>query len=127
MKRRWIALSALIVIGLFGTGATDAARVKIRVGPKIVVSKPRPLRTAVIVAGQPRGVIDVNVKPKATAVYVDGKLRGTAGQLDGRPGKLVLRPGVRRIKLVTPGGVVVRRDVWVRAGVEINLGLDLRG
>jgi hypothetical protein len=29
------------------------------------------------------------------------------------------------VKLVTPDGLVVERDVRIKAGVEINVGLDL--
>lgn len=92
----------------------------------IVVGKPRPVRTAVVINGRPHGILDMNVKPKSTEVYVDGTFRGTCGALDGFPDKLYLLPGKHRIKLVTPDGITVRRDVRVRAGVEIDVGLDLR-
>jgi hypothetical protein len=92
----------------------------------IVVGQPKPLRTAVVINGVPHGVLDMNVKPRATEVWIDGKLRGTCDAFDGHPNKLHLRPGTHRIKLVTPDGVEVARDVRVKAGVEINVGLDLR-
>lgn len=92
----------------------------------IVVGKPRPAQAPVIVRGRPAGVLDVNVKPKATELWVDGSLRGTVGEFDGRPQKLHLVAGEHRVKLVTPDGVSVARNIRVRAGVEIDVGLDLR-
>ena len=92
----------------------------------IVVGKPRPVRTAVVINGRPHGILDMNVKPRATEVFVDGTFRGTCEALDGFPDKLYLLPGKRRIKLVTPDGIAAHRYVQVRAGVEIDVGLDLR-
>lgn len=92
----------------------------------IVVGDPRPAKRVVVVDGVAHGTIDVNVKPKSTEVWVNGDLRGTADAFDGFPNKLHLRPGVHRLELVTPGGETVARDVRVRSGVEIDLGLDLR-
>jgi hypothetical protein len=37
-----------------------------------------------------------------------------------------VRPGVHKLKLVTPDGQVVRREIRVRARTEIDIGLDLR-
>ena len=92
----------------------------------IVVGKPRPVRHAVVVNGTAHGVLDLNVKPKATEVWIDGRMRGTVDAFDGYPSKLPLRAGMHEIKLVTPDGIEVSRDVRVRAGVEMNIGLDLR-
>ena len=92
----------------------------------IIVGKPTPVRRALIFNGRPHGVLDLNVKPKKTEVWTDGKYRGTCDAFDGYPNKLYLLPGVHRIKLVTPDGLEVAREVHVRAGLEINVGLDLR-
>ncbi len=92
----------------------------------IVVGKPRPARTAIVVNGLRHGVIDVNVKPGATEVYVNGRFRGTADTLDGYPNKLHVQPGTHVIKLSTPDGVFVEREIHVPAGMEIDLRLDLR-
>jgi hypothetical protein len=92
----------------------------------IVVGKPKPVRHVVVIHGKPHGTLDMNVKPKSTAVFVDGRLRGTCGEFDGSPGKLHLLPGMHRVKLVTPDGIEIKKNVRVRAGVEINVGLDLR-
>ena len=92
----------------------------------IVVGKPTAVRHAVLVNGRPHGVLDMNVKPRATELWTDGKFRGTCDAFDGHPNKLRLLPGVHRIKLVTPDGVEVSRELHVRAGIEVNVGLDLR-
>ncbi len=92
----------------------------------IVVGKPKPVRQAVVVNGTAQGVLDLNVKPKETEVWIDGRMRGTVDAFDGHPAKLHLRPGIHEVKLVTPEGIEVSRDLRVRAGVELNIGLDLR-
>ena len=92
----------------------------------IVLGKPRPAPDVVIVDGARHGILDLNVKPKATEVWVDGSLRGTCGAFDGFPRKLTLPPGLYRIRLVTPTGYDVMRDLRVRPGIEMNVGLDLR-
>ena len=92
----------------------------------IVVGKPTPLRHPVIFNGRPHGVLDMNVTPKATQVWTDGKFRGTCDIFDGHPNKLHLLPGVHRITLVTPDGDEVSRELHIRAGLEVNIGLDLR-
>lgn len=92
----------------------------------IVVARPKPLRHAVVLNGRAYGVLDMNVKPKTTEVWTDGRFRGTCDDFDGHPNKLHLLPGVHRIKLVTSDGIEASREVQVRAGLEINVGLDLR-
>jgi hypothetical protein len=92
----------------------------------IVVGKPRPVSHTVVVRGRPAGILDLNVKPKDTEVWVDGAFRGTVDSFDGHPNKLRLVAGNHRMKFVTPEGVEVARDIRVQAGVEVNVGLDLR-
>ena len=92
----------------------------------IVVGPPRAVRHTVAVHGRPAGVLDLNLKPKATEVWVDGRLRGIADDFDGIPQKLLLAQGPHRLKLITPDGVELARDIRVQAGTEINVGLDLR-
>ena len=92
----------------------------------IVIGKPRPLRQTVVVRGRPAGVLDLNVKPKDTRVWVDGNLRGKVDEFDGHPRKLHLVAGDHRVKLVTPDGVEVARVVKIEADVEVNVGLELR-
>ncbi len=92
----------------------------------IVVGPARAVRHSVVVYGRPAGVLDFNLKPKATEVWIDGRLRGTADEFDGIPQKLLLAQGPHRLRLVTPGGVEIARVIRVQAGTEINIGLDLR-
>jgi len=91
----------------------------------IVVGRPRILNRTVILDGRPHGVLDINVKPKATEVWVNDVFRGTAEAFDGRPEKLWLLPGRQTIRLVTPDGIEVTREVRVKAGVEMELSLTL--
>ena len=86
----------------------------------------RAARHTVVVHGRPAGVLDLNLKPKATEVWVDGRFRRIADDFDGIPQKLLLTQGHHRLKLVTPDGVEVARDIRIQAGTEINIGLDLR-
>ena len=92
----------------------------------IVVGKPRPARRVVVVDGARHGFLDLNVKPRASEVWIDGRFRGSCADFDGFPDKLALNPGMHTIRFVTPDGDDVARDVRVRAGVEVNVGLDLR-
>ena len=92
----------------------------------LVVGHPRPAKRVVVLDGFAHGTLDVNVKPRSTEVWVDGTLRGTADAFDGFPGKLHLRPGIHRLELVTPAGQRAAREIRIQAGVERNIGLDLR-
>ncbi len=92
----------------------------------LVVGPARAVRRTVVVYGRPAGVLDFDLKPKATEVWVDGRLRGTAGEFDGIPRKLLLAQGPHRLRLVTPDGVEITRNIRVQAGTEIKIGLDLR-
>lgn len=94
--------------------------------PALVVGVPCPARRVVYVGGRVGAVVDFNIKPRATRIYVDGSLRGTADDFDGFPGKMHLRPGEHDFRLVTPEGRVVRERVSLQGGTEIDLRLDLR-
>ncbi|MEM7245695.1 MAG: PEGA domain-containing protein [Acidobacteriota bacterium] len=95
-----------------------AAKVKI----KTPVRRVRQTRQVTRATGE----VDVNVRPKSTEVHVDGVFMGTADALDGHPAKLVLPAGRHVLELITPDGVVVEKTIQVRAGQELNVGLDLR-
>ena len=43
------------------------------------------------------GALDLNIKPKKTAVYVDGKYVGVASDFDGSPGYLWLKKGTHQL------------------------------
>lgn len=124
-------LAAGLIVGLLSASVVDAhPRARFhrheRTTAVVVVGKPKPVRHVLVVNGARFGVLDLNVRPKATRVWIDGTLRGTCGAFDGFPNKLTLAPGMHTIKLVTPEGIEAARDVRVRAGVEFNVGLDLR-
>jgi hypothetical protein len=124
-------LAAGAIAGLLSVSFADAhSRARFhrhgRTTAVVVIGKPKPTPRVVTVNGAMHGVLDLNVKPKATRVWIDGHLRGTCGAFDGFPNKLTLAPGIHTIKLVTPGGIEATRDVRVRAGVEVNVALDLR-
>jgi len=124
-------LAAAAIAGLLSTSLVEAHRrprfhLHGRTTAVVVVGKPKPAPRVVVVNGARYGVLDLNVKPKTTRVWIDGKLRGTCGAFDGHPNKLTLAPGIYRIKFVTPEGIEAERDVHVRAGIEVNVGLDLR-
>jgi len=92
----------------------------------IVIGKPRPAAHVRVVDGAQHGVLDLNVKPKATQVWIDGTLQGTCEAFDGFPNKLALAPGMYTIRFVTPDGIEAARDLRVHAGVEVDVGLELR-
>lgn len=124
-------LAAIAIAGLLGSGLAEAhQRARFhrhaRTTAVIVVGKAKPAPRALVVNGARHGVLDLNVKPKTTRVWIDGRLRGTCAAFDGFPNKLTLAPGIHTIKLVTPEGYEAVRDVRVRAGIEVNIGLDLR-
>jgi hypothetical protein len=54
-------------------------------------------------AGAPWGVIDTDVKPSDTQVYLDGGYVGVSGKFDGWPGYLPLQPGTYDLEFRRPG------------------------
>ena len=132
LRNRFLTfLAAGAIAGLLSASLVDAhSRARFhrhgRTTAVIVLGKPRPAPRAVVVNGARHGILDLNVKPKATSVWIDGTFRGTCDAFDGFPNKLALAPGMHTIKFVTPDGIEASRDVRVRAGVEVNVGLDLR-
>ena len=133
-RKRPAVAAALVVVSLLAIAVAEAHHRAYRhrhhrrheAKTVIVVGQPQPVRIAVVVHGRAGGVLDLNVKPKQTEVWVDGSFRGTVDNFDGRPGKLWLVAGEHRLKLVTPDGVEVARNIRVQAGVEVDVSLDLR-
>lgn len=83
--------------------------------PRVVVSRP-------VVHGRVAvGVLDFDVEPEETAVFVDGIYRGTADDLDGFPSKLYLPAGTHRVTLRTPGGRVWSETITVLPGRELDI------
>ena len=100
-----------------------AAFCSLQAKDRIVVRQTKPVvRTVHVVKTQPMGVIDINTNRKKAKVYVNGSFVGNAGAYDGFPGKLNLKPGTYRIKLVS-GKKVVKRRVKVTANAEVNLNI----
>ncbi len=91
----------------------------------IVVSAPRPVTHVVLIDGRPGALIDLDVSPETTRVFVNGSFRGTCDDFDGFPQKLTVRSGRHHLRLVTPDGQTFERDVEVAAGTEVNLELEL--
>lgn len=132
LRNRFLTfLAAGAIAGLLSVSLVDAhSRARVhrhrRTTAVIVVGKPRPAPRVLTVNGARHGVLDLNVTPRATRVWIDGRFRGACAAFDGFPSKLDLAPGMHTIRFVTPDGIEAVRDVRVRAGVEINVGLDLR-
>ncbi len=125
---RWLAgLGALMIVLACGTSGAIAHRrpwMHVHRRPVLVVGKPGEVKNVVRIDGRPHGSIDFSVDPKKTEVFVDGKLRGTVDDFDGRPQKLHLLPGLHKITLRTPQGQKVSRTLDIRAGTEIDIRLD---
>jgi hypothetical protein len=125
-KLRRLALVAAVAVAAGAVASPAAAwRVVHRPHRVIVVGPRQPLHRTVLVAGRPAALIDFNVTPKATRIWVDGTFRGTCDEFDGHPQKMTLRPGTHHIRLVNPDGIEVERSVTVAAGYEVNLNLEL--
>ena len=104
---RW-ALTAIagLCLALFAGSVADA-HWRARAHPPrrvVVVRQPRPVKNVVVVNGERRGLVDLNVKPRATEVWVDGQYKGTCDAWDGHPDKLRLTAGVHRLRFLTPDG-----------------------
>ncbi len=123
------ALSVLVLMLAAAAPANAHRRVRphrhVIVRPSIVIGTPAPVKRVVLVAGKPAAVIDFNVQPKATRIFIDGSYRGTCAEYDGHPQKMHLSPGLHRIRLVTPDGVEITRKVDLVTGYEVNINLDL--
>jgi hypothetical protein len=119
------ALGAVIAVASASPVLAHRGRRPHRHYPAIVISKPRPVRTVVLVSGKPAAVVDFNVSPEKTRIYVDGTYRGLCDDFDGFPRKMYLKPGKHTIRLVSPSGTVVVERVELAAGFEVNLNLDI--
>ena len=84
-------------------------------------SRPYPVR----VYSQPVGAFDLNVKPKKTQVWVDGRYIGTAGKFDGYPDYLWLSAGEHQLVFHLEGYRTVERRVETLSGVVADLRLDM--
>jgi len=74
-----------------------------------------------LVRGRPPALVDFNVEPKSTRIWVDGTFRGICDEFDGHPQKMSLAPGRHHIRLVLPDGRELVRTVELSPGYELNL------
>jgi hypothetical protein len=78
---------------------------------------------AAMVAGY--GAIDMNVKPGAAEVWVDGKYVAEARDLDGYPSYLWLPEGVHKVAVYRGGYALFEEGVEVRRGFKTDLKVRL--
>lgn len=69
------------------------------------------------------GLVDFNVRPQKSDIYVDGVYIGIADDYNGYPQKAALTPGKHRIKVVSPSGQIVERQIYVMPARELNFDL----
>jgi hypothetical protein len=67
------------------------------------------------------GSLDLNVRPKDTAVYVDGGYVGIVGNYDGYPGYLWLDEGLHQVVLHKSGYQTLAQDYRIIAGNRIKV------
>jgi hypothetical protein len=71
------------------------------------------------------GAVDLNVKPGAAEVWVDGNFVAEARDLDGSPGFLWLRDGPHRLVIYKGGYRSFDESISVRAGQKMDLKVRL--
>lgn len=71
------------------------------------------------------GALDLDVKPKDTQVFVNGRFVGTAGQLDGIPRYLWLETGTYEVILYKPGYETVVREYEIHPELVIDVKLRM--
>jgi hypothetical protein len=67
------------------------------------------------------GGLDLNVKPKDTAVYLDGDYVGTTRHFDGYPGHLWVSAGMHEITFHLPGFKTISRRYRVLPGILLKV------
>lgn len=71
------------------------------------------------------GGLDLNVKPKKAAVYIDGQYVGLVKQFDGYPSYLWLEKGTYELSFVREGYATITRTFEVRPGLVFDVRLRL--
>ena len=69
--------------------------------------------------------LDLEIRPKRTKVYVNGRLIGRSGQFDGRPNFLLLKEGIHQLAFYKEGYGTVVRDFPVHEGERIQVRIRL--
>lgn len=92
----------------------------------VVVPAPRlVVRPSTVVVAAGGATIDMDISPEESRVYVDGRDRGEADDLDGVPGLLHIAPGTHNIRIVTPDGRVAERQVTLQPNQHVTVDLEL--
>lgn len=76
--------------------------------------------------GKNVGALDLNVRPKDAEVYLNGHYVGTTGNYDGYPQFLWLEEGEYELIFYKEGYETVRRIYDVRAGLQIDVEMQLQ-
>lgn len=82
--------------------------------------------TQVPVSDRALGKVDVNVKPKDAAIYVDGGYMGITGSFDGYPGYLWLDEGMHQLVFFKTGYETVAQDVRVIPGNVVDMRFKMQ-
>jgi len=80
-----------------------------------------PPRSEGMPPGPDLAIIDTDVRPKDTRVYLDDRFVGRARYLDGKPGYLYLAPGSYRLELRCDGYTTVTVPLTAEAGCRFDL------
>jgi hypothetical protein len=93
--RRTALLLAVFVVTAGWVAADVGVRLHVRVAPRIWIGANWHLGPSWVMAGaNPNlAVVDTNIHPKHTRLYLDGRFIGLADDFDGYPGFLFLKPG----------------------------------
>ncbi len=69
--------------------------------------------------------LDLEIRPKRTKVYVNGRLIGRSGQFDGHPHFLWLKEGIHQLAFYKEGYGTVVREFPVQEGERIQVRIRL--
>lgn len=120
--RRTLILAAAVAVLASPALAHRLVRTHLQ-GHRWWVGAAFPIAPTVILRSRPLSLVDFNVHPKSTAIYVDGTYRGICDEFDGHPQKMSLSPGRHHIRLVLPDGSQISRTVELAPGYELNLNI----
>ncbi len=69
--------------------------------------------------------LDLEIRPRRTKVYLNGRFIGRSGQFDGRPDFLWLKEGIHQLAFYKEGYGTVVRDFPVQEGERIHVRIRL--
>jgi len=72
------------------------------------------------------GRLHVSIAPSDASVYLDGRILGTADQLDRLHAGLTVDAGKHRVEIVRPGYESEEIEIEVESGREVEVSLALR-